>query len=190
MKQVAQAFLCLTFIISACNDTVPSADSNLLSSKDENNELNDVQAQSAKEETGTQKISNDISIATSGGPELKRTFLSYETDEQVPSSNTTSPGKPIYLNVILSKGWKEEMGEVAIGASQKISSDDGTVLVNDTDLFENYKSISAEDAKYIKLKAVVNKLSPNIRYFIVDYKVWDKNGHGMIKGSYRFFVNK
>ncbi|MGZ3852858.1 MAG: hypothetical protein ACXVBX_08710 [Flavisolibacter sp.] len=189
MKQMIQAFLCLTFIVSACNNTVP-ADSNLVSSKDESNELNGMEVQPAKEEVGNQKIANDISIATSGGVELNRTFLSYESDEPVPSSNTTSVGKAIYLNLVLSKGWKEEMGEVSIGASQKISTDDGTVVLDNADLFDNYKSISAEDAKYIKIKAVVNKLTPNIKYFIVDYKVWDKNGSGMIKGSYRFYVNK
>ena len=187
MKQMIRAVLCLTFIVSACNNTVP-ADSNLVSSKDESNDLNGMEVQPAKEEVGNQKIANDISIATSGSVELNRTFLSYESDEPVPSSNTTSVGKPIYLNLVLTKGWKEEMGEVSIGASQKVSSDDGTVLLNDTDLFENYKSISAEDGKYIKLKAVVNKLSPNIKYFIVDYKVWDKKGKGTITGSYRFYI--
>ena len=188
MKQVAKRLLCLSLIVSACNNTVPRSDSNLISSNDGKDELNETAVQYEKEDSSTQKISNDISIATSGGVELKRTFLSYESDDPVPSSNTTSVGKPIFLNLVLSKGWKEEMGEVAIGASQKISNDDGTILLDNADMFDNYKSISAEDAKYIKLKAVVTRAAANIKYYIVDFKVWDKNGKGTVTGSYRFFV--
>ena len=147
-----------------------------------------METQRPDEDSTSQKISNDISVATSNGPELDHTFLSYETDDRVPPSNTTSVGKPIFLNLVLSKGWSEEMGEVSIGASQKISTDDGTVLLDNADMFDNYKSISAEDAKYIKLKAVVTRTAPNIRYYIVDFKVWDKNGKGTVTGSYRFFV--
>lgn len=188
MKQAVRALLCLSLIASACNNTVPRSDSNLVSSNDEKGELKEMDMQSPKEDSVEQKIANDISIATSGGVELKRAFLSFETDELVPSSNTTSVNKSIYLNLVLSKGWTEEMGEVSIGASQKISTDDGTVLLDNADMFDNYKSISAEDAKYIKLKAVVTRTAPKIRYYIVDFKVWDKNGKGTVTGSYRFFV--
>jgi hypothetical protein len=188
MKRMVQTLLALSVIVSACNNTVPSNNSTLFSSKTESHEAKEVDMQATNEEEDKQKILNDVSIEAEGGVEVSRAFLTYETDEPVPPSNLTSIGKPIYLNLVLSKGWREEMGEVSIGASEKISTDDGTILSNDGDLFEKYSSISAEDARYIKLKAVVNKTSPSIKYFIVDYKVWDKNGKGMIRGSYRFFI--
>jgi hypothetical protein len=188
MKHVVQKLLAVSVIVSGCNNTVPSADSNLFSSKNERHILKESELQATQEDEGAKKILNDVSIETAGGVEINRAFLSYETDEKVPSSNITSIGKPIYLNLDIKKGWKEEMGEVSIGASQKVSTDDGTILLDDGDLFEKYNSISAEDAKYIKLKAVVNKAAPSIKFFVVDYKVWDKKGKAMIKGSYRFFL--
>jgi hypothetical protein len=187
MKRVVQTLLAIS-IVCACNNTVPSNNSTLFSSKSENHPANESDIQPTIEDGTEQKILKDVSIETEGGVAVDRAFLSYETDEPVPFSNVTSVGKPIYLNILLTKGWNEEMGEVSIGASQKISTDDGTILLIDGDLFEKYNSISAEDAKYIKLKAVVNKASPSIRYFVVDYRVWDKKGKGIIRGSYRFFV--
>jgi hypothetical protein len=188
MKPMAQVMLALSVIACACNNTVPSTNSTLFSSKSETHPVRETGIQATKEDEVKQKILNDVSIETEGGVEVNRAFLTYETDEQVPSSNLTSAGKPIYLNLVLTKGWKEEMGEVSIGASEKISTDDGTILLNEGDLFEKYNSISAEDSKFIKLKAVVNKPSASIEYYIADYKVWDKNGKGMIRGSYRFFL--
>ena len=187
MKRVVQTLLAIS-IVCACNNTVPSNNSTLFSSKSENHPANESDIQPTIKDGTEQKILNDVSIESEGGIEVDRAFLSYRTDEPVPSSNLTSVGTPIYLNILLTKGWNEEMGEVSIGASQKISTDDGTILLNDGDLFEKYNSISAEDAKYIKLKAVVNKASPSIRYFVVDYRVWEKKGKGIIRGSYRFFV--
>jgi len=188
MKRMIQCFLVASAIFSACHNGVPAADTHLLSSENGKTDEKKTAAEQMKEETAQAAISNDISLETTEGVELSRAFLTFQTDEAVPASNITSLHKPIYLNLVLNKGWKEEMGEVAIGASQKISTDDGTVLLDDADLFDNYKSISAEDARFIKLKAVVNKITPNIKYFIVDYKVWDKNGKGAVTGSYRFYV--
>lgn len=187
MKQKITHVLTVSlFLLASCTNTTPTTTPSIYAS--ENDNKNKLEETLASEDENRQPILNDISIETDGGVELNRAFLSYETDELVPASNITSIGKPVYLNLNITKGWKEEMGEVALGASEKISTDDGTVLLNESDLFQNYKSISAEDAKLIKLKAVVTRIAAPIKYFIVDYKVWDKNGRGIIKGSYKFFV--
>lgn len=188
MKQVIWASFAFAVILSACNNTAPTADPDFSSSKKESkNEKNDEPAND-KEQNKTQ-ILNDISIETEGGVEVYRTFLTYESGDLVPSSNVTSLGRPIYLNLNITKGWKEETGEVSLGASEKISSDNGTVFLNEQDLFQKYKSISADDAKFIKLKAVVNSMIGRIKYFVVDYKVWDKNGDGIIKAAINFMWN-
>lgn len=131
---------------------------------------------------------NNISVKTEGNVEVYRAFLSYEYGSMVPSSNKTSLGKPIYLNLNITEGWKEENGEVSLGASEKISTDNGTVILEAPDLFSNMGSFKAGDAKFVRLKALINNMSGPIKYFVVDYKVWDKKGDGVVKGSYRFYV--
>lgn len=189
MKRFIGAYLALTVALSACNNTVAISDHDLSSKKETKNDNKNIREdeKGSKEENITQVL-NDISIEAEGGVDVYRAFLSYENGNLVPSGNSTSPGKPVYLNLNITKGWKEEMGEVSIGASEKISTNNGTVVFNEADLFKKYTSISADDAKFIKLKAVVNSMTGPIKYFVVDYKVWDKNGGGVIKGSYRFYV--
>jgi hypothetical protein len=192
MKQMIWASLAFTVIFSACNNTVPSADPGVLSSKSEHKSGKDDEKnndENSKEKSKNKiQLLNDISIETKGSVEVYRAFLSFESGDLVPSSNVTSPGKPVYLNLNVTKGWKEDEGTVALGASERISSDNGTVFLDEPDLFQNYNSISAEDAKFIRLKAVVNSKTGPIKYFVVDYKVWDKNGDGVITGSYKFYV--
>lgn len=194
MKQRIWASLAFAVILSACNNTVPSADPSVLSSKTESKgEKNggknkeDDNSKDDREESKTQVL-NDISVDTKGSVEVYRAFLAFESGDLVPSSNTTSLGKPVYLNLNITKGWKEDEGTVSLGASERISSDNGTIFLDEPDLFQNYNSISAEDAKFIRLKAVVNSKTGPIKYFVVDYKVWDKNGDGVIIGSYKFYV--
>jgi hypothetical protein len=190
MKQLFRFSLVLIVILSACNDNLPAADPTRVSSK--NNETNieknnELTKEEVSEENKTQ-ILNDVSIETKGDVEVYRTFLSYESGNLVPSSNKTSLGQPVYLNLNITKGWKENEGTVSLGASERISSDNGTVFLDEPDLFQNYNSLSAEDAKFIRLKALINSKSGPIKYFVVDYRVWDKNGNGAITGSYKFYV--
>src|SRR5215213_2743726 len=191
MKKIIWAPSALIMILSACNNTVPSADPNVLESKSKNkNEDDEKKARDRgdQENENKKEILNDISIETKGSVEVYKTFLSYESGDPVPSSNSTSLGNPIYLNLNITKGWKEDEGAVSLGAFQRISSDNGTVFLDEPDLFQNYNSISADDAKIIRLKAVVNNKTGPIKYFVVDYKVWDKNSDGVIRGSYKFYV--
>jgi hypothetical protein len=189
MKGIIWAALAVIIILSACNNA--STDPNGSSSKKENkNDKTEAKNDSKKEDERESKpqVLNDIFLETEGGIQVNQAFLSYENGDVVPSPNITSLRKPIYLRLNLIKGWKEEMGEVSLGASEKISSDNGTVFLNEPDLFQKYKSLNADDAKVVQLKAVINSMSGPIKYFVVDYKVWDKNGDGVIKGNYKFYV--
>ena len=131
---------------------------------------------------------NDIDITAKGSVKVYRTFLSYKDGSLVPSSNTTELQKPVYLNINVEEGWEEEDGKVSIGASEKITTDDGTLLLDEKDLFKNTSSLDADDAKFIRLQALINSMSGPIKYFNVDFRVWDKNGDGVIKGSYKFYI--
>jgi len=174
MKKILLALLAVNCILSACNN---STRTETKSSSEKNN----------KKESSTQVL-NNISVETEGDVEVYRAFLSYEDGSMVSSSNKTALGKPIYLNLNITNGWKEENGEVSLGASEKISTDNGTVILEAPDLFSNTGAFKANDAKFVRLKAVINNMSGPIEYFVVDYKVWDKKGDGVVKGSYRFYV--
>jgi hypothetical protein len=177
MKKMIAGLFSLVMILSSCNHSGHSTNPEQSSSKEKDTD-----------EKKNKQVLNDIEMQTEGGVEVDKAFLTYEDGGLVPSSNTTSLGKPIYLTLHITDGWKEEMSEVSLGISEKISMDDGTVVLNEPDLFKNYTSFSAEDAKFLKLKAVINNMSGSINYFIVDYRVWDKKGKGVIKGSYRFYI--
>lgn len=183
MKGIIWVVLIVTVILSACGNTSSSKKENVNDTTETKNNL-----KKEDEPKSQAQVLNDIVLETGGGVEVSQAFLTYENGDVVPSSNVTSLGKPVYLRLNLIKGWKEEMGEVSLGASEKISSDKGTVFLDEPDLFQKYKSLSADDAKIIQLKAVINSMSGPIKYFVVDYKVWDKNGDGVIKGSYKFYV--
>lgn len=182
MKRNLIGFLICIFVSAACNNTVPAANPDFSSSKKGTKEQKD-----ENKESQTQVL-NDISIKTEGDVAVYRAFLSYESGNLVPASNTTSLGKPVYLNLNITEGWKEENGRVSLGASERISTDNGTVILDEADLFKDYTSFSAGDAKFIRLKALINSMTGPINYFVVDYKVWDKNGNGVITGSYKFNV--
>lgn len=173
------AFVAFIFIVSACNNSAKT-ESKSTSEKKKN-------GKDDKKENTTQVL-NNISIETEGDVEVYRTFLSYEDGSLVPASNKTSLGKPIYLNLSSTEGWKEENGEVSLGASEKISTNNGAVILEAPDLFSNTGSFKADDAKFVRLKALITTMSEPIEYFVVDYKVWDKKGDGVVKGSYRFYV--
>lgn len=191
MKHALMAFFALSLFFSACNNSSQTATKSSTTTdknKDGKEEKEENEKKENKKEESEIQILNDISITTEGDVEVYRTFLSYEDGSLVPSSNTTSLGKPIYLNINITKGWHEENGEVSLGASERISTDNGTVFLDAGDLFKNRNSLNAEDAKFIRLKAVVNSMTGPINYFVVDYKVWDKKGNGEIKGSYKFYI--
>lgn len=178
----------MCILLSACNNTIPAADPSFPKKEDKTETVKTTKEASDEEPENKTQILNDISLQTEGSVEVYRAFLSYDDGSLVPSTNVTSLGKPIFLNLNVTKGWKENDGKVSLGASEKISTDNGAVLLNEEDLFKDYASLNADDAKFIRMKAVVNSMTGPINYFVVDYKVWDKNGNGVISGSYKFYI--
>ena len=76
------------------------------------------------------------------------------------------------------------------GASEKISLSNGSVVLNEPDLFTAYDAtgVSPKDAGYITLKAVITQIDNKKLYIIVNFKVWDKKSSSVITGSYKFFI--
>ncbi len=133
-------------------------------------------------------IKNDIEIEASG-VKLAEAYLMDE-NRIILTENTTTIGKKIYCVVKVDTGWTKANSLSYIGASERISADDGTVVVNATDIFKDYDltGLDAKDAGTISLSAVITQNSPAIDYFVVNFKVWDKKGKGEIKGKYKFKI--
>ena len=124
------------------------------------------------------------------GVQVYRASLSLESGDLLPPDNTVALGEKISLILNIEKGWAEIDGKSFIGATEKITTNNGSVILDSDDLFAAYnQGMSAGDAKVITLKARITK-SPAIpvNYYIVIFKVWDKKGSGVITGKYKFYI--
>lgn len=146
-------------------------------------------SQPVKNESNTKTL-NDIELH-SRDVNVNRAFLALESGDLLPAGNTVSLGEKISLIINIDNGWKEAGGKSYIGASEKITTDNGTELLNTGDLFEAYNEtgLDAADAKIITLKARISSVPPgNVEYYLVNYRVWDKKGNGEITGKYKFYI--
>ena len=122
--------------------------------------------------------------------EVYRASLSLETGDLVPSNNTVALGDRISMTLNIINGWKEIDGKSFLGASEIITTDNGTTLLDTGDLFaSNDEGLTASDAKLISLKArVTDSPAVPVEYYMVSFRVWDKKGNGEITGKYKFYI--
>lgn len=135
------------------------------------------------------KIKNGI-IIEEHGLKVEQAFLLFEDKTLVPESNETEVKKKIKCRLIISGGWKEKNGLVFPGASEIIETNNGEVFLEEKDLFADYTEtgVSAKDAEYITLSAVINSLDKFYDYYVVKFKVWDKSSDAYVTGSFKFKV--
>ncbi|HYE56823.1 MAG TPA: hypothetical protein VD996_18380 [Chitinophagaceae bacterium] len=134
-------------------------------------------------------IRNDISIQ-SNGLTVKQAFLMFQADGKlVPEGNKVEVGQQVNMRLLVD-GWEAKNGKVFIGASEKITTDEGQVVLDEADLFANYAAtgIDAADAGVITLSAVITRVDKLFKYFEVSFRVWDKNSSDNITGSYRLYL--
>ena len=134
------------------------------------------------------RLYNNIELV-SPGVKIAKAFLVYEGGARVPDDNFVDFTKWIKLQIQIDSGWVEKDGKVILGASEKIVSEDGTVVLDETDLFKEYENgIPVADSKFISLSARVKlKEGAAPTSFTVSFKVWDKIGDGYIEGSYKVY---
>lgn len=147
-----------------------------------------------EEVTGTAKVKdgarvyNNIKLNTNGVKVIKSYLLS-DNGERVPDDNFVEFNGPIKMQLLIDSGWVEENGKVMLGASEKIVSEKGEIVVEEQDLFQKYPDgISVKDSKSIYLSAILElkKGSPPTS-FTVSFRVWDKRGDGFVEGSYKLY---
>lgn len=106
------------------------------------------------------------------------------------TENITRIGEKIYVIIKLDTGWVKENGKSFIGASERISTSAGRVVVDAVDIFKDYEltGVDSDDAKFISLSAVIKEADPGLEKFVVSFRVWDKKGKGEIRGKYNFKI--
>jgi len=135
------------------------------------------------------KIRNNIDVKSSGGLKVEQAFLLFEDGSLVPADNKIKVNQKVNLRLII-KGFKEENGKVYFGASEKITTNEGGVIVDVPDLFIDYEKdgVTPEQASYITLMATITEVDKLFDYFLVSFRVWDKKANGEITGSYKLYL--
>ena len=115
-----------------------------------------------------------------------------DADNNLLKENKARIGEKIYLVIKLDSGWVKENGKSFIGASERITTSAGRVVINADDIFADYgiTGLDPVDAKLISLSAVITQADPGVNDFTVQFRVWDKKGSGEVKGKYKFSLAK
>lgn len=135
-------------------------------------------------------IKNDIDLEATG-VKLKEAYL-VDAKNNLLTENKARIGEKIYLVIKLDTGWVKENGKSFIGASERIVTSAGRVVINADDIFKDYEiaGLDPVDAKLISLSAVITQADPGLNDFTVQFRVWDKKGSGEVKGKYKFTLAK
>ncbi len=147
-----------------------------------------VTASPSNEGKKSDKIRNGVVVKESGGLEVEQAFLLTDDGQLIDEANTVPMAENVNLRLII-KGWEETDGKVTLGASEQVATSEGDIVLNQPDLFGSMGAVSATDAQFVTLKAVVTRVNKLYDYFQVNYRVWDKSpGGGEVSGSYRFKI--
>ena len=131
-------------------------------------------------------IKNDIDLDATG-VKLKEAYLA-DANLNPLAENKAAVGEKIYLVIILDTGWVKENDKSFIGASERILTSAGRVVVSADDIFKDQEltGLSANAAKEISLSAMITEADPGLDNFEVQFRVWDKRSNGEVKGKYKF----
>jgi hypothetical protein len=174
----------LSILFMSCGDTNGKSESVKTSTAATDDDS--AQAESS-ESTDAAKVLNGIQINSTGGVKVFSAVLGYASGDLVPEDNTVSLGEKIKLMVNIEKGWKEIDGKSFIGASETITTDNGTMLLESGDLFaSNETGMDATTARIVTLSALLENATPGAQYYIVNFRIWDKKGSGEVTGKYQF----
>jgi len=134
-------------------------------------------------------LTNNIELSAKGVKVTKATLL-LPDGSRVSDDNVVNLNEKIQLVVSTGDGWNLKNGKVFVGASEKITTDGGTAVVNAEDLFKDYSNtgFDPKDAKLITLSAVITDELTSIKYYTVTFRIWDKNGDAEITGEYKFYI--
>ena len=134
------------------------------------------------------KIRNGISIQAKG-INVEQAFLVTDDGGLLPEDNKVKVNQKVTLRLIAS-GWTEKDGRIFLDASEKVETSDGTVFLDEKDLFRDYQDgLSPEDAKLITLSVKITQIDKLYDYYRVMFRVKDKSDEQKsVEGFYKLFI--
>ena len=134
------------------------------------------------------KIRNGISIQAKG-INVEQAFLVTDDGGLLPEDNKVNVNQKVTLRLIAS-GWTEKDGRIFLDASEKVETSDGTVFLDEKDLFRDYQDgLSPEDAKLITLSVKITQIDKLYDYYRVMFQVKDKSDEQKsVEGFYKLFI--
>lgn len=131
-------------------------------------------------------IKNDIELDVTA-VKVKEAFL-VDAGYKPLTENKAGIGEKIYLVIKMDTGWAKVNGKSFIGASERILTSAGRVVVSADDIFKEQEltGLAAKDTKVITLSAIITRADPGVNDFEVQFRVWDKRSMGEVKGKYKF----
>ena len=135
-------------------------------------------------------IKNNIEVDATG-VKVKEVYL-VDADYNPLTENKAAVGEKIHIVIKLDTGWVKENGKSFIGASERILTSAGRVVVSADDIFKEQEiaGLNPDDTKVISLSAIITQADPGVNDFEVQFRVWDKKGNGEVKGKYYFSLKK
>jgi hypothetical protein len=78
---------------------------------------------------------------------------------------------------------------ISIGASEKITTDEGQCFLHEDDLFARYDILPLKAVEKISLSAMIDNIDRLVDYFRVDFRIWSKMYFEQeINGYYQFYI--
>jgi hypothetical protein len=139
--------------------------------------------------SGSTRIYNGIQLR-SNRLKIDKAYLVFEDGERVPADNFVDFSQPVKLILLIDSGWTIRDNKSFLGASEKLTTEGGELILDEKDLFAQAYSdgVSAKDAKLIGLTATLHmKKNAPPTSFKIDFRVWDKEGEAFAEGSYTLF---
>jgi hypothetical protein len=135
-------------------------------------------------------IKNDIDVDATG-VKVKEVYLVDDNYKPL-AENKARVGEKIHIVIKMDTGWVKENGKSYIGASEKVLTSAGRVVLSADDLFKEQEEtgLDTRDATVISLSAIITEADPGLDDFEVRFRVWDKKGAGEVKGKYYFSLKK
>jgi hypothetical protein len=120
---------------------------------------------------------------------VKKAYLVVNDDsgEMVDEGNFVDIKKGVKLILRTGDGWKVTDDRVWLGASMKVYSETGELLLNKPDMFSSIDEtgITAEDSKTLALSVYFSKFEAKQPVSLdVVFTIWDKKSSALIEGSY------
>lgn len=134
------------------------------------------------------KIRNGIEVQANGGLVVEQAWLQYASGPLVRDGNIINVGEKIKVHLII-QGWRGIGDVISIGASEKITTDEGQCLLQADDMFADYATLSLQAVQKISLSAVIDNIDRLVDFFRVDFRIWSKMfAEQEIVGHYQFHI--